>query len=69
LTESASAPKQDKDQSERFIETARELGCDEDEAAFDEKLRRIATAKTEAEDDQGWKAKSDCRPASGNPHR
>jgi len=33
------------DQSKRFIETARELGCDEDEAAFDEKLRRIATAK------------------------
>jgi hypothetical protein len=32
-------------QRERFIETARELGCDEDEAAFDEKLKRIATAK------------------------
>jgi hypothetical protein len=32
-------------QSERFIETARELGCDEDEAAFDEKLKRIATVK------------------------
>jgi hypothetical protein len=34
-----------KTQHERFIETARALGCDEDEAAFDEKLRRIATAK------------------------
>ena len=34
-----------KPQSQRFIETARELGCDEDEAAFDEKLKRIATAK------------------------
>jgi hypothetical protein len=33
------------DQHKRFIETARELGCDEDEAAFDEKLKRIATAK------------------------
>jgi hypothetical protein len=33
------------EQSKRFIETARELGCDEDEAAFDEKLKRIATAK------------------------
>jgi hypothetical protein len=33
------------DQHKRFIETARELGCDEDEAAFDEKLRRIATIK------------------------
>lgn len=34
-----------KPQSQRFIETARELGCDEDEAAFEEKLKRIATAK------------------------
>ena len=34
-----------KPQRERFIETARELGCDEDEAAFEEKLRRIATVK------------------------
>jgi hypothetical protein len=35
-----------KSQSRRFIETARDLGCDEDdEAAFDEKLKRIATAK------------------------
>jgi hypothetical protein len=33
------------DQSHRFIETARELGCDEDEAAFDEKLKRIAKQK------------------------
>lgn len=38
--------KQDQsDQSRRFIETARALGCDEDEAAFDEKLKQIATAK------------------------
>jgi hypothetical protein len=28
------------EQHARFIETARALGCDEDEAAFDEKLRR-----------------------------
>jgi hypothetical protein len=35
----------EKGQSERFIETARALECDEDEAAFDEKLKRIATAK------------------------
>ena len=34
-----------KPQRERVIETARELGCEEDEAAFDEKLKRIATAK------------------------
>ncbi len=30
-----------------FIEAARELGCDEDEAAFEDKLRRIAQAKPE----------------------
>jgi hypothetical protein len=41
-----SRPRDDPEQqSKRFIETARELGCDEDEAAFDEKLKRIATAK------------------------
>lgn len=28
-----------------FAETARKLGCDESEAAFDDKLRRIAKAK------------------------
>jgi hypothetical protein len=37
------APKKDeRPQRERFIETAGELGCDDDEAAFDEKLKRIA---------------------------
>ena len=29
-------------QLERFKEAARQLGCDEDEAAFDEKLKVIA---------------------------
>ena len=29
-------------QHARFLETARALGCDEDEAAFDEKLKGIA---------------------------
>ena len=28
-------------QSERFREKARELGCDEDEAVFEDRLRRI----------------------------
>ena len=32
-------------QHDRFIETARALGCDEDEAAFDEKLKVIARHK------------------------
>ena len=33
-------------QHERFVETARALGCDEDEAAFDDKLRAIAKVKS-----------------------
>jgi hypothetical protein len=41
----SSGKKSDPTQSKRFIETARELGCDEDEAAFEEKLKQIATAK------------------------
>ena len=35
----------EKFQIERFKETARQLGCDEDEKAFDEKLARIARKK------------------------
>jgi hypothetical protein len=34
-----------KSQSECFIEAAREAECSEDEAVFDEALRRIAKAK------------------------
>ena len=36
-------------QHARFLETARVLGCDEDEAAFDEKLKVIARQKPNAE--------------------
>ena len=39
------------DQHARFIETARALGCDESEAAFDEKLKVIARHKPKAEPD------------------
>jgi len=31
-------------QSQSFIDKARELGCDEDEAAFEERLRKITSA-------------------------
>ncbi len=31
-------------QRSRFIETARELGCDEDEAVFDEALGKVASS-------------------------
>ena len=37
------------EQSRRFAETARSLGCDEDEAAFDEKLKVIARQKPKDE--------------------
>jgi hypothetical protein len=36
-------------QHARFLETAHALGCDEDEAAFDEKLKGIAKAKPTGE--------------------
>ncbi len=39
----------DPEQSRRFIEAARELGCDEDLARFQETLRRIARAKPKRE--------------------
>lgn len=34
--------KPQKSQRQKFIDKARELGCDEDEAAFERKLRHIA---------------------------
>ena len=34
------------DQGKMFIEAARELGCDEDESHFEEKLKKIARHKT-----------------------
>ena len=32
-------------QAEKFANLARKLECDEDEAAFDERLKKLATAK------------------------
>ena len=46
------------DQHARFIETARSLGCDEDEAAFDEKLKAIARQKAKAKPDKKQRTKS-----------
>ena len=34
-----------KDQSEKFKEAARELGCDDSEEAFDEALKKVARHK------------------------
>jgi len=33
-----------KSQADKFRDLARELECDEDEAAFEEKVRKVATA-------------------------
>ena len=41
----AKTDKAGKPQGERFIEAAREAECSEDEAVFDETLRRVARAK------------------------
>lgn len=35
-----------KSQRERFIEAAREIGADEDEAAFEQRLRAVAGANS-----------------------
>ena len=40
-------PTDTRTQIDRFRETARQLGCDEDEAAFRDKLRVIARQKPE----------------------
>lgn len=40
----------DKSQYDRFKQTAHELGCDEDEAAFDENLGRLARQKPSKEE-------------------
>lgn len=37
--------KTDRTRYEQFKEAARQLGCDEDDAAFDEKLKRLGKAK------------------------
>jgi len=36
-------------QLDKFLEAARELDCDEDEGAFEDKLRRIAKMKPKPE--------------------
>lgn len=43
-------PSPNNDQSNKFRDIARELECDEDEAAFEDTVRKVATApKPEAE--------------------
>jgi hypothetical protein len=63
MKKSAPATTQQRNQRERFIETARELGCDEDEAAFEEKLRRIATVKPKPKRRSPSKKATDDKPS------
>ena len=42
----------DKSQPDKFRELARELECDEDEAAFEEKVRKVASAPKPKDGDQ-----------------
>ena len=50
MTDSKAEPPQ----IDKFRDLARELECDEDEAAFDERLKRLATApKAEKVNDDG----------------
>lgn len=39
------------DQSERFKQTARDLDCDDDEARWDERLKKVAGRKADTEHD------------------
>jgi hypothetical protein len=45
-------PEQAKPQVEKFKELASELGVDEDEARFEDQVRRIAKAPPTAKDDE-----------------
>jgi hypothetical protein len=49
-------------QAKQFIETARELGCDEDPAHFDASLKKVARHKPLKESD-GGAAKSVAKPS------
>lgn len=45
------------EQSKRFIEVARELGCDEDESAFDEIVKKVAKAPPPRQEEPAEKPK------------
>lgn len=47
----------DSEQSQRFIETARELGCDESPQAFNDAMKKLLTVKPD--EIQNEKTKND----------
>ncbi len=54
---SVTKPPKKPSQTERFVAKAREIGCDEDEAAFDAMLRKIGNAQTEKKPAKAKKTK------------
>jgi hypothetical protein len=46
MTAKPTSPDDNQAQHQRFKELASELGCDEDEAAFEATLKKVATAPT-----------------------
>ena len=51
-------------QHAHFLETARALGCDEDEAAFDEKLKAVVGPKANDANVQGTSTKRGDKPTT-----
>ena len=45
--------KTDNAQHKRFVEKARELGCDNDESRFNDRLKKIASQKPEKKNGKG----------------
>ena len=52
-----------KEQADKFRNAARELGCDEDEARFDERLKQIARQKPKDDPPAAPKASKTKKPA------
>jgi hypothetical protein len=52
-----SQPKRLSSQAQKFIEAASELGCDENESAFDEIVKKVAKAAPPRQEPEKPKAK------------
>jgi hypothetical protein len=63
--ESTKKPSSPTEQHQRFIETARALECDEDKERFEQKLKRIATAKPKSKPNPTSKSRSRHKTVAG----
>jgi hypothetical protein len=52
-------------QAKRFEKVARTLGCDEDEAAFKDRLRKLLSAPVPSKDDEKAKGKAAMKRTKG----